>query len=105
MQIMARTLHSKTAVSALASSDTELQTTSTKLVGRRHHYPGMLRLEYLRKMLLYAVLCLFAKALAANPCFGFAMQYCQLRMPNALVVFAKAFRWTEPSEALFFSFV
>jgi hypothetical protein len=76
---------------------------ATKTLARRR--PGMLRLEYLRKMLLYALLCLLAKAVAANPCVGFAMQYCQLRMPNALVMFAKAFRWHKPSEALFFSFI
>ncbi|KAG6587335.1 Acyl-CoA synthetase short-chain family member 3 [Phytophthora cinnamomi] len=90
--------------SARATSSHDLQTVSTKTLARSDH-PGMLRLEYLRKMLLYALLCLLAKALAANPCFGFAMQYCQLRMPNALVVFAKAFRWSKQSEALFFSFI
>ncbi|KAF1774821.1 hypothetical protein GQ600_503 [Phytophthora cactorum] len=72
---------------ALASS-TRTNSSETLLV--RHRYPP---LEYLRKMLL---------ALAANPCFGFAMQYCQLRMPSALVLFAK---WSRPSEALFFSFI
>ncbi|KAG2787477.1 hypothetical protein Pcac1_g3254 [Phytophthora cactorum] len=81
---------------ALASS-TRTNSSETLLV--RHRYPP---LEYLRKMLLYSLLCLLARALAANPCFGFAMQYCQLRMPSALVLFAK---WSRPSEALFFSFI
>lgn len=66
---------------------------------------GLLRLDYLHKMCMYALLCLLAKAVAANPCFGFLVQYCQLRAPNGLLVFAKAFRWGKPSEALFFSFV
>ncbi|KAK1946652.1 hypothetical protein P3T76_002204 [Phytophthora citrophthora] len=92
-------LEGKTA-SALARTD--LQT--SKLI-ESHRHLGMLRLNYLRKMLMYALLCLLAKAVAANPCFGFAMQYCQLRMPNAFVVFAKAFRWNQSSEALFFSFI
>ncbi|KAL3665665.1 hypothetical protein V7S43_009098 [Phytophthora oleae] len=95
-------LEGKTACALARAKSTDLQT--SKLI-ESHRPPGMLRLNYLRKMLLYALLCLLAKAVAANPCFGFAMQYCQLRMPNALVVFAKAFRWNQSSEALFFSFV
>ncbi|KAF4043107.1 hypothetical protein GN244_ATG04582 [Phytophthora infestans] len=59
-------------------------------------------LKYLRKILLYSLLCLIAKTLAANPCFRFAIQYCQLRTHNALTLFAK---WSLPSEARFFSFI
>ncbi|EGZ10712.1 hypothetical protein PHYSODRAFT_337488 [Phytophthora sojae] len=108
MQTIAHSIPSKATAAMAASEHTvsshDLQTVRTKSLARSSH-PGMLRLEYLRKMLLYALLCLLAKALAANPCFGFALQYCQLRMPNALVVFAKAFRWSKTSEALFFSFI
>ncbi|KAE8977087.1 hypothetical protein PR003_g24983 [Phytophthora rubi] len=100
--IAAHSLPSEAAVRTTASH--KLQTVTTKTLDRSTH-PGMLRLENLRKMLQYALLCLLAKALSANPCFGFAVQYCQLRMPNALVVFAKFFRWSRPSDALFFSFI
>ncbi|KAG7382553.1 hypothetical protein PHYPSEUDO_004752 [Phytophthora pseudosyringae] len=80
------------AVRAPASSSSATDLPSKTLVPQQRRHPGMLRLEsHLRKMLLYSLLCLLAKALAANPCFGFAMQYCQLRMPNALVAFARAF--------------
>ncbi|KAG1703548.1 hypothetical protein DVH05_007492 [Phytophthora capsici] len=100
--MQATVLEGKTASALACDNPTDLQT--SKLI-ESHGHPGMLRLNYLRKMLMYTLLCLLVKAVAANPCFGFAMQYCQLRMPNALVVFAKAFRWNQPSEALFFSFI
>ncbi|KAL4094591.1 hypothetical protein PRIC1_010249 [Phytophthora ramorum] len=111
MQTIGHILHVKSAANALGASVDSKSThdlqsvSSTKTLAHSRFHPGMLRLAYLRKMLLYALLCLLAKALAANPCFGFALQYCQLRTPNALVVFAKAFRWSKPCEALFFSFV
>lgn len=109
MQTIAHSIHHEASAAAASTaatrtnSSTDLQTAATKKLAS--HHLGMLRLEYLYKMLLYSLLCLLAKALTANPCFGFAMQYCQLRLPNALVVFAKAFRWTKPLEALFLSFI
>ncbi|ETK71934.1 hypothetical protein F441_21369 [Phytophthora nicotianae CJ01A1] len=96
MQISTISIRPSKTSTALVSS---ARTNSSETPMARHCYPS---LDYLRKMLLYSLLCLLAKALTANPCFRFAMQYCQLRVPNALILFAK---WSRPSEALFFSFV
>ncbi|RLN55345.1 hypothetical protein BBJ29_008604 [Phytophthora kernoviae] len=105
MQIL--TVPNKTTAATLGRTNplSRSHAAATKALQERHPATlGILRLDYLRKMFLYSLLCLLVKALTANPCFGFAMQYCQLRAPNGLLVFAKAFRWTKPTEALFFSF-
>ncbi|KAG7394697.1 hypothetical protein PHYBOEH_004821 [Phytophthora boehmeriae] len=101
MQILSGT---KPTVATLARTSLATRSTTKSLQERHPAALGLLRLDYLRKAFLYSLLCLLMKALTANPCFGFAIQYCHLRAPNALLVIAKAFRCTKATEALFVSF-